>query len=188
MEDNNPFKKPPVNIRDKDSSQTNEESEDTKRFESNLRQIIEDFSTQSKIMIDALYERQQNRLTPLQNNEQFQGMVSHIKNIKNFEEKFNIESIEKINENINKLSRLFNDMKFQPVGNRMAEDSQNVEKLISGAKIFSASCQESGRKLPIEMENKKMEEKSKELRLSLDRLSREVQNLWMFAVKLRENM
>jgi hypothetical protein len=164
------------------------ESEEFKKFKGNLKTICEDISTQSKIMLSALYERQQNQLTPLQSNEQFQGMVSYIKNITNFEGKFDLEAIDKINETVNKLSRLFSDVKLQPIGRQIKENSQNLEKLSSGARIFSISCQNSSKKLPIEMEDKSMEEKSKKLRLSLEQLSQQVYKLAIFASKLRENI
>ncbi len=172
----------------KKTNQENEKKEETKRFEGNLKTICKDISTQSKIMLGALYERQQNQLTPLQSNEQFQGMVSCVKNITNFEGKFDLEAIDEINENINKLSRLFSDIKLQPIGRQIKENSQNLEKLSSGARIFSISCQNSSKSLPIEMENKQMEEKSKGLRLSLEHLSQQVYSLAIFASRLREKI
>lgn len=163
------------------------QKEDTKKFENNLNQFISTFQGQSKVMFDALYERQQNGLTPIQKREEFTGMDMHMKAIKNFEGKLDAQAIEKINENINKLSQLFNNIKLQPIAGPIRENPQNLDKLAIGAKIFSSSVQESGRKLPVEMIDKEMEERSKELRTSLAKLSEQVQNLSIFASKLREN-
>jgi len=58
-----------------------ESQEDIKRFEGNLRSAIDDISTKSKTMLDALYERQQQQFTPLQNPDEFQGIVSHLKSM-----------------------------------------------------------------------------------------------------------
>ncbi len=166
---------------------TNEaQNEDTKKFERNFKTGLENISSQSKTMLDALYERQQERLTPLQSNENFQMMASSIRNLKNFEGKIDIDSISKTTEDINKLSRLFDDIKIKPSG-QIKEKPQNLEKLAFGAKKLSASCEESKNGLPIEMSDKQMEEKSKELRKSLQRLSEQTQKLWLFAVKLRES-
>jgi len=169
-------------------SEVNQESqnEETKKFEGNLRTAMDDISSKSKTMLDALYERQQNGLTPLQSNDHFQMMASSIKNLKSFESKIDINSVTKLTEDINKLARLFDDFKVQQTS-MIKENPQNLEKLAFGAKSFSASAQENGRKLPLEMQDKEMEEKSKELRNSLQKLSEKSEKLWMFAVRLREN-
>ncbi len=162
------------------------QNEDTKKFEGNLRIAMDDISSKSKTMLDALYERQQDRLTQLQSNDHFQMMASSIKNLKSFEGKIDIDSVTKLIEDINKLARLFDDFKVQQTS-MIRENPQNLEKLAFGAKSFSISAQENGRKLPIEMQNKEMEEKSKELRNSLHNLSEQSEKLWMFAVKLLKN-
>ena len=181
------LKKQLGDIEGKNTNETTEKSEETKRFEKNFKTVLEDISTQSKTMFDALYERQQERLTPLQSNDNFQMMVSNVRNLKNFEGKIDADSISKITEDINKLSRLFDDIKVQPVGGQMRENSQNLEKLVFGAKKFSTSLEESKHKIPIEMGDKVMEEKSRELRKSIQRLSEQAQKMWLFANKLRSN-
>lgn len=52
-------------------SEVNQDSqnESIKRFEGNIRSAIDDISTKSKTMLDALYERQQQQFTQLQNPE-----------------------------------------------------------------------------------------------------------------------
>lgn len=172
----------------KDGTEANEKSEETKRFERNFKTVLEDISTQSKIMFDALYERQQERLTPLQSNDNFQMMVSNIRNLTNFEGRIDENSISEITEDINKLSRLFDDIKVQPVGGQIRENYQNLEKLGYGAKRFSSSLEDSAHKIPIEMSDKVMEEKSIELRKGLYRLSEQVKNMWLFAAKLRSRL
>lgn len=180
------LKKQLVDIEGKNPNEASERSEETKKFEGNLKTTLDDISTKSKTMLDALYERQQDRLIPLQSNENFQMMASSIKNLKNFESKIDINSVTKLTEDVNKLSQLFDEIKIQQ-SSAMKEDPQNLEKLAFGAKSFSSTVEESGRKLPIEMEDKQMEEKSKELKLALQKLSEQSQKLWMFAVKMREN-
>lgn len=174
-------------LSDKESNQEEvEKTEETKRFEGNLKTALDDISGKSKTMLDALYERQQDRLTPLQSNENFQMMASSIRNLKGFESKIDTNSVTKLIEDVNKLSQLFDEIKIQQSA-MLKENPQNLEKLAYGAKTFSASVEESGRKLPIEMEDKQMEEKSKELRIGLQKLSEQSQKLWLFASKLREN-
>lgn len=163
------------------------QNEDTKKFKRNLKISMDDIYNNSKVMLDALYERQQGGLTPLQNGDHFQVLVSRIKNLKSFEEKIDINSITKLTEDIYSLSRLFDDFKVQQTST-VKENLQNLEKLAFGAKSFSATAQESGRKLPIEMEDKQMEEKSKELRLALKKLSEQSDKLWLFAGRLREKI
>ena len=175
-----------LKIEGKNPSEANEKSEETKKFEGNLKTTLDDISSKSKTMLDALHERQQDRLTPLQSNENFQIMASSIKNLKSFESKVDINSVTKLIEDINKLSRLFDEIKIQR-SSTVKENPQNLEKLAFGAKSFSSSVEESGRKLPIEMEDKQMEEKSKELRKSLQNLSEQSKKLWLFAAKMREN-
>ena len=173
-------------IEGKNPNEATERSEETKRFEGNLKTALDDISTKSKTMLDALYEIQQDRLTSLQSNENFQMMASSIKNLKNFESKVDINSVTELVEDVNKLSRLFDEIKIQQ-SSAMKENPQNLEKLVFGAKSFSSSVEESGRKLPIEMGDKQMESKSKELRRAMQKLSEQSQKLWMLAVKMREN-
>jgi hypothetical protein len=162
-------------------------NEDTKKFERNFKVGLENISNQSKTMLDALYERQQERLTPLQSNENFQIMASSIKKLNNFEGKIDIDSISKIIEEINRISTLFDDIKIKPSG-QVKENPQNLEKLAFGAKKFSASCEEGKNGLPIEMVDKQIEEKSNELRVSLQRLSEQTTKLWLLAAKLRDSI
>lgn len=176
----------PESIEGKNSIETTEKSEGTKRFENNLKGTLDDITTNSKTMLDALYERQQDRLTPLQGNENFQIMASSIKNLKNIESKIDPNSIGELIKHVDTLSRAFDDIKVQQ-SSLVKENPQNLEKLAFGAKKFSASAEEGGRKLPIEMEDKQLEEKSKELRKSLQKLSEQSQKLWLLAVRLREN-
>lgn len=167
-------------------SQEKEKSEETKLFEKNLKGVIDNISSDSKTMLDALNERQQNHLTPIQSNDQFRMMASNIRNLKSFESKIDIESVSEIITNIGKLSRMFDEFRIQQTS-QIKENTENLEKLSFGAKRFSGSVQENFRKLPIEMEDKQMEAKSKELRLAMQKLSEQSQKLWMFAVKMREN-
>ncbi len=164
-----------------------EKSEEMKRFESNIKNTLDDIFNKSKIMFDALYERQQNRLTPIQTNDHFQHMVSLVKNLKNFDSKIDIKSVPEITESINKLARSFDEFKVSSTG-MIKENKENLDKLAYGAKSFGTTIDESGRKLPLEMEDKQIEEKSKELRKSLQNLSEQSEKLWLFAVKLRENI
>ena len=168
-------------------SDVNQESqvEDTKKFEGNLRTAMEDITGKSKMILDALDERHQNNLTPLIKREDFFAMASSFKNLKNIESKIDINSITNIIDNINRLSQLFNTFSIQ--GNSVRESNQSLERLADSAKRFTSSVNEDSRKLPIEMQDKEMEEKSKELRNSLQKLSEQSEKLWLFAVKLREN-
>lgn len=167
-------------------SQESERTEELKQFENNVRSITDDISRVSKTMLDALYERQQGNLTPLQSGDHFQMMASHIKKLGNLDSKFDSDSITTVIEGVNKITNSFDTIKIQPVA-QVRENPQNLEKLAYGAKQFSASVDESGRRLPTEMEDKQMEEKSKELRLALSKLSEKSQNLWLYAAKLRES-
>jgi hypothetical protein len=164
-----------------------EKYEENKRFESNLKTTLADISTKSKTMIDALYERQQNKLTPLQSNEDFQKMVSSIRNLKNFESKIDIDFVSKIIDNVKQLNQSLDNIKIQR-SSIMREDTQNLEKLRYGAKSFSVSVDGNRRGIPIEMKDKQMEEKSRELRISLQKLTEQSEKLWLFASKLKESV
>lgn len=170
-------------------SEVNQESqnESVKKFESNLRGAIDDISAKSKTMLDALYERQQQQFTPLQNPDEFQGIVSHLKSIKNFDGKFDINGINQINENIQKINRLIENMNPKNTGGGIRDNPQSLEKLAYGAKTFSASLDEAGRNLGPELPDEKMEEKRKDLRKSLGILSEQAQRLNSLAVRMRLN-
>jgi hypothetical protein len=163
------------------------EVEENKKLERNLRGVVDTFDGQSKVMLDALYERQQMGLTPLLPADKFQGLVAHMRDIKSMEGRLDAEAIEKINQNINKISMLINDVKVEPNGQPPRVGPENLEKLAIGARIFAASVEEAGRNLPIEMMDKQKEEKSKELRLSLQNLREQAQRLYIFASKLKED-
>lgn len=169
-------------------SEVSEESqENIKKFEGNLRSAIDEISTKSKTMLDALYERQQQQFTPLQNPDEFQGIVSHLKSIKNFDGKFDINGLDQINENIQKISRLIENMNPKNTGGEVRDNPQSLEKLAYGAKSFSASLDEAGRNLGPELADEKMEEKRKELRKSLGILSEQTQKLNSLASRMRAN-
>ncbi len=170
-----------------ENAQQGRENEATKRFESNMKSLIEDISSKSKTMIDALYERQEQRLTPLQNPDEFQGIVKHLKDIKNFDEKFDVYGLESINQNLKKITRLVEGMNPKNTGGGIKENPQNLEKLAYGARAFSGSLDEAGRNLGPELGNEKMEEKRKELRKSIGALSEEVQKLNSLASRMRSN-
>ena len=163
------------------------EAEENKKLERNLKGVVDTFDGQSKVMLDALYERQQAGLTPLLPADKFQGLVTHMRDIKSIEGRLDTEAIEKINQNINKISMLINDIKVEQNGQPPRVGPENLEKLAIGARIFASSVEEAGRNLPIEMMDKKKEEKSKELRLSLQNLREQAQRLYMFASKLKED-
>ena len=163
------------------------EAEENKKLERNLKGVVDTFDGQSKVMLDALYERQQAGLTPLLPADKFQGLVTHMRDIKSMEGRLDTEAIEKINQNINKISMLINDVKVEPNGQPPRVGPENLEKLAIGARIFASSVEEAGRNLPIEMMDKKKEEKSKELRLSLQNLREQAQRLYIFASKLKED-
>jgi hypothetical protein len=171
----------------KKSEVSEESQENIKKFEGNLRSAIDDISTKSKTMLDALYERQQQQFTPLQNPDELQGIVSHLKSIKNFDGKFDINGIDQINENIQKISRLIENMNPKNTGGGVRDNPQSLEKLAYGAKTFSASLDEAGRNLGPELADEKMEEKRKELRKSLGILSEQVQKLNSLALRMRSN-
>lgn len=159
--------------------------EDVKKFELNFKGIVENISSDSKVMLNALYERQQERLTPIQTNENFQIMASIIKNLSNFDEKINKKSISEFSDNINKLSHLFSDIRIYDTSS-IRESRQNLEKLAYGSRNFSSSCEEYKNRLPIDMSDKDIETANKELRRGLQKLSEQTQNLFIFASKLRE--
>lgn len=161
--------------------------EDVKRFESNFKGIVKNISSDSKVVLDALYERQQEKLTPIQTNENFQRMAYIIKNLSNFDEKINKESISEFSDNINRLNQLFNDIRIYATSSTK-ESRQNLEKLAFGSKKFSNSCEEYKSRLPIDISDKDVEAASKELRRSLQKLSEQTQNLMVFASKLRESV
>ena len=163
------------------------EAEENKKLERNLKGVVDTFDGQSKVMLDALYERQQAGLTPLLPADKFQGLVTHMRDIKSMEGRLDTEAIEKINQNINKISMLINDVKVEPNGQPPRVGPENLEKLAIGARIFASSVEEAGRNLPIEMMDKQKEEKSKELRLSLQNLREQAQRFYMFASKLKED-
>lgn len=182
------LKKQLENIENKNFNEVGEKSEETKRFEENLKVILGDISIKSKKILDALDYRYQKKLISLIKREDFFTMNSTIKNLGNIESKIDINTVSKIIDGINQLNQLFNNIEIQRSSNgEVKEENQNLEILADSAKRFSASVDESGRKLPIEMEDKKMEEKSKELRISLQKLTEQSQKLWLFASKLREN-
>jgi len=169
-----------------DASNQELQNESVKRFENNLRSAMDDISSKSKTMLDALYERQQQRLTPLQNQDEFQGMASHLKNLKNFDGKFDLDGLEQINLAIQKTSRLLENMRPQQTS-QVRENPENLEKLAYGAKSFSASADEAGRNLGSELADEKLEEKRKELRKSLGILSEQAQKLNSLSAKMRSN-
>lgn len=169
------------------SEDKREEQEEIKKFERNFKSVLGNIGSQSKTMLDALYERQQERLTPLQSNENFQAMANGIKNLQNFEGKIDADTISKITEDINKISRLFDDIKVQPNGGQIKENTQNLEKLAFGARSFSSSLEDSKSAIPLEMTDKAMEEKSFELRKSMQRLAEQSQKMWLMASKLKSN-
>ena len=181
------LKKQLVDIESKNPNETNEKSEETKKFEGNLKTILDDISTKSKTMLDALYERQQQQFTSLQSPDEFQGIVSHLKSIKNFDGKFDINGLDLINENIQKISRLIENMNPKQTGGEVRDNPQNLEKLAYGAKSFSASLDEAGRNLGPELADEKMEDKRKELRKSLGILSEQTQKLNSLASRMRNN-
>lgn len=181
------LKKQLENIENKNSNEVGEKSEETKRFEENLKVILGDISIKSKKILDALDYRYQKKLISLIKREDFFTMNSIIRNLGNIESKIDINTVSKIIDGINQLNQLFNNIEIQRSSNgEVKEENQNLEILADSAKRFSASVDESGRKLPIEMEEKKMEEKSKELRVSLQKLAEQSQKLWILASKLRE--
>lgn len=161
------------------------QSENIKRFEGNLRSAIDDISTKSKTMLDALYERQQQQFTPLQNPDEFQGIVSHLKSIKNFDGKFDVSGLDQINENILKVGRLIENMNPKNAGGGIRDNPQNLEKLAYGAKTFSASLDEAGRNLGPELADEKIEEKRKELRKNIGILSEQTQKLNSLVSRMR---
>lgn len=175
------------NIENKNSNEIGEKPEETKRFEENLKVILDDISIKSKKILDALDYRYQKNLISLIKREDFFTMNSTIKNLGNIESKIDINTVSKIIDGINQLNQLFNNIEIQKSSNgEVKEENQNLEILADSVKRFSASVDESGRKLPIEMEDKKMEEKSKELRVSLQKLAEQSQKFWLFTSKLRE--
>jgi hypothetical protein len=161
------------------------QNENIKKFESNLRSAIDDISIKSKTMLDALYERQQQRFTPLQNPDEFQGMVIHLKNIKNLNGRFDINGLQQINENIQKISRLIANMNPKSTGGGMRDNPSSLEKLAYGAKFFSASLDEARRKLASNLEDEKIEEKRKELTKNLGALSEQTQKLNSLVLRMR---
>jgi hypothetical protein len=172
-------------IREKLSDE--QQREDMEKFERGLRSVLQEFGTNSKTMLDALYERQQQRLTPLQNGDNFHLMTALIRDISGFDEKINPESVLKLIGKIDTLGRAFGDMRPKPSG-QIKESEQNLEKLAFGAKRFSATCSESKGRLPLEMKDKEMEAQSIKMRTSLQILSEQVSKLHIFAVRSREQI
>lgn len=155
-------------------------------FEGNLRNALDEVSIGSKTMFDALYERQEQGLTPLQSPDEFQGMVRHLNSLKNFDGKFDLEGLEQINGDIQKISNLMEDTHPRNTGGGVRENPENLEKLGYGARNFSMKLDEAGRNLGPELSDEKMEEKRKELRKSFGELSDKVQKLNSLSVRMRE--
>ncbi len=166
---------------------SSENIEETQKFERNVKTVLEDISSQSKTMLDALYERQQNRLTPIQSNDDFQRMVSQIKYLENFDSKIDKASLQEIIDNVQRLNNSFQDFRVMQSGGQIREDSNNLDKLSFGVKKFSNTISESSSKFPIEMENKELEEGSRELKTALEIVAENSQKLWLLAVRMREN-
>lgn len=166
---------------------SSENIEETQKFERNIKIVLEDISSQSKTMLDALYERQQNRLTPIQSNDNFQRMASQIRNLGNFDSKIDKNSLEEIINNVKGLKDSFQDLRIMQSSGPVRENSDNLDKLAFGAKKFGNTISEGISKFSIEMQNEELQEKGRELKTALKILSEDVEKLWLLAVRISEN-
>lgn len=170
----------------KTSSERSTDSEETKKFEQNFKTLLEDTSVSSKRVLIALNERYDQNLTPILSRDNFLAMDSTLKTFNESAEKgINVDSLTKATENVKTLYNIFDTFKIQ--GTSVNENPQNLEKLIDTTKRFTNTLSEGYRKLPIEMADKQIEEKSKELRVALQKLSEQSQKLESFVGALREN-
>lgn|GEM_PF-1771244 len=162
-------------------------NEENKIIENKLKDATEDISLNSKTMLDALYERQQQGLTQIQDSDRFHMMVSGIKKLQNFDSAFGPESVSSLTNQINRLAVMFEEIQILR-GSSFKESSENLEKLAYGVRRFSNSLQEDASKLSIEIEDPEMEDKIKELRYAMNSLAERSQILLQLVNRMRENL
>ncbi len=161
-----------------------EKQEQLKRFGFNVRSAVDAISSRTTTMFDALHERLQGQLTPVQSEEHFQAMVTGVGRLKQFDGTVDQKKITELTDNINNLTRLFTDMEQQRTS-VLRESKENLEKLAYGAKSFSMEAEDGARKLQSELLDAEMEGKRKELQDALMRLSNESMELYTLAATMR---
>ncbi len=161
-------------------------NESLKRFEGNLKKSVENISSTSRVLLEALHERLEQRLTPLQSSDEFQGMVSVIRNIQNFDGRFTVENALELSTNIRRLSNLMREVQPRRA-EQVRESKDNLEKLSYGARSFSGSAEDAANSLGIELEDAKLEEKRKEIQLALKTLAEDSDHVAFVATKMRSN-
>lgn len=162
-----------------------ESNEESKIFERNIKTALEEITSSSRTMMDALYERQQNRLIPLQSEDAFYSMASQLKQLGSFEGKIDKDSISEIISKYRNIANMLSE--FGPRGGgTIVEDTRNLEKLIHGVRKFSSVAEDWGRRFPVEMKDPELQEKSIELRKVLQNLSSNSQRFQSLAIRMRE--
>lgn len=163
-------------------------NEEEKILKASIKIVLEEISGQSKTMLDALYQRQQDRLTPMQNSDHFQKIVSQIKNLEHIDVVINKDSLQEVIGGVKKLRNSFQEFRVMPSGGMIRENKDNLDRLVFGAKKFGIAVSESGSRLPVEIIDKEIEEDVKELKVSLAMLAEDSQKLWLLAAKMRERI
>jgi len=154
-------------------------TEEIKKFEISVKTALGDISSRSKTMLDALYERQHS-------DKYFQGMAIAIKNLSKIENNIDVNQVNKIMENVRNLSNLFKEIKIKPAPQfKSRENENNLNKLMPGIRIFREKVSEGAHKINVEMQDKKLEEKSRELSIALRMLAEDSEKLEFSIAKLR---
>jgi hypothetical protein len=164
-----------------------EDIEALKKFETHVKKAVDALSSDSSLMLQALHERQEQRLTPLLDESKFYGMVSHLKSIQTIKTKFGVAELDEVTLNIKKISILIQDMQPQR-GPQVRENNENLEKLIVGVKRFSGAAQDAYSSLRTELNDPIMDEARKELVVSLAKLSDVTSYLSIIVIRMRNEM
>lgn len=155
---------------DHDPVSVEKAEEEKKLFNKALKDYLLDVRSSANVMLNALHERQEQGLNPLQTEDAFGAIVHHLKELEDLSNFTDSPDTEKISENISKIA-LHLEESVPPRQQAMREDPENLDKLIFGIKKFTGEAQEIGRRLPTEMIDKELEDSSKQIRQSFQHLN-----------------
>lgn len=168
-----------------ESVKNEEKLEEIRRFEANLKTSLENISNSGMKILDALNERQEMRLTPLQSEDDFYRMVSLFKSLSNNETKFDVSTLENIKQGFQNLGSTFEEMEFQNRGG-ISENLDNLERLSYSLRNFAAVCDDVSRKLPIELPDKQVEELVLQLKNTLQVVDQKSNEAWLKVTRRRD--
>lgn len=164
-----------------------EKNEYANKVMEKLNDVLSEMYSKSRVMLDALYERQNQHLSPLQTTDNFTMIAGLLKNISNREKLTDPQKIPEVVKQINTLGRLFEEINPKRGGRYFRENPKNLEKLMYGAKSFASFCEESLRRIPIE-KNSELEDNLIGLKNAFYGLSEKSSRLYRLAGRLRETL